>query len=160
VPAAQAAARLPDTAPARLPDTAQLRELPQLVASLPVALPALPEPVRAPQDTPALALLEIRNGNGVTGMARNLSHQMGDPELRVVRLSNEKGFNVRQTRVEYTGPFRDAAERLAQRFGGARAVQVESIKAANMRLVIGRDLKARFTLRALMAPEPRLADAG
>jgi Flp pilus assembly protein TadD len=130
-------------------------------AARPPAVPALPGPAPAPQDAPALALLEIRNGNGVTGMARNLSHQMGDPALKVVRLSNEKGFSVRQTRVEYRVPFRDAAERLAQRFGGAQAVQVESIRAADMRLVIGRDLvKARFTLRAPAAPEPRLADAG
>jgi tetratricopeptide (TPR) repeat protein len=146
VPAAQAPAAA----------STQAREEPR-----PEVAPALPGPAPVPQDAPTLALLEIRNGNGVTGMARGLSHQMGDPALKVVRLSNEKRFNVRQTRVEYVGPFRDAAERLAQRFGGAQAVQVESIRAADMRLVIGRDLvKARFTLRPPAAPEPRLADAG
>jgi tetratricopeptide (TPR) repeat protein len=149
----------------------ELRRVPAAQAPAQAGLPApaaapagpptpKPGPAPAPQEAPALALLEIRNGNGVTGMARNLSNQMGGPALKVVRLSNEKGFNVRQTRVEYVGPFREAAERLAQRFGGAQAVQVESIRSADMRLVIGRDLKARFTLRAPLAAEPRLADAG
>jgi tetratricopeptide (TPR) repeat protein len=107
-----------------------------------------------------ITMLEIRNGNGVTGMAKALSRQMAEPGLKVVRLSNEKHYDVRQTRIEYQGPFREAAERLAERFGSATAVQVDSIKAANLRLVIGRDLvRARFALRPPLAPAPKLASA-
>ena len=100
-------------------------------------------------DTPVeKALLEIRNGNGVTGMAKALSAKMDSDTLRVVRLSNQRPFDVRQTRVEYQPAFREAAERLADRFGNAVAVEAGSVKPANMRLVIGRDIVNRnFALK-------------
>jgi tetratricopeptide (TPR) repeat protein len=84
--------------------------------------------------------LEIRNGNGVTGMARALAKNMAGDDWRVIRLTNQKGFGVQQTRVEYQPEFRDAAERLAARFGAAKAVPVTNVGRADMRLVIGRDL--------------------
>jgi Flp pilus assembly protein TadD len=86
------------------------------------------------------AKLEIRNGNGVVGMARSLARNVGDDKLRVVRLSNQKGFGVKRTRIEYQSAFRDAADRLAERVGGATVVEVDNCKSADMRLVIGRDL--------------------
>ncbi|ATQ73621.1 hypothetical protein CR152_03190 [Massilia violaceinigra] len=119
----------------------------QRVSARPAPLPAAPAAVAvaaqaqaAPQARPARALLEIRNGNGVTGMARSLAGTMEQGALRVVRLSNQKGFGVRQTRIEYQPEFREAAERLAERFGAARVVAVGDIGRADMRLVIGRDL--------------------
>lgn len=123
------------------------------------AASAADEPAGA---APAVARLEIRNGNGVTGMARSLARKMGDPGLRVVRLSNEKGFNVAQTRVEFRGAFRDAASRLAERFGGAPMQEVDSGNAADVKLVIGRDLvrskaEARRIIKAALA---RTAKAG
>jgi tetratricopeptide (TPR) repeat protein len=106
--------------------------------------------------------LEIRNGNGVTGMARSLARKMSDTSLRVVRLSNEKGFNVEHTRIEYQGGFREAATRLAERFGNATITEVESCNNADMRLVIGRDLvrskaEARRIIKAALV---RAAKAG
>lgn len=158
------------------------------VPDRPVAapMPAMPEPAAAPlaleepaaaaettlaaQTVPVeegaveeieVARLEIRNGNGVKGMARSLARKMGDPGLRVVRLSNEKGFNVEHTRVEYQAAFREAATRLAERFGGTMQ-EVESCNTADLRLVIGRDLvrsklEARRIIRAALA---RAAKAG
>ncbi len=109
---------------------------------------AIDSAVRAPEQAkvelaPVLAesaLLEIRNGNGVTGMAAATARTLKDPDLRVVRLSNQKGFDVLQTRVEYQGAYREAAERLAQRFGDATLREVDNCKAADLRLVIGHDL--------------------
>jgi tetratricopeptide (TPR) repeat protein len=100
--------------------------------------------------------LEIRNGNGVTGMARSLARKMGDAGVRVVRLSNEKGFNVARTRIEYQSGFREAATRLAERFGDATVTEVASCNNADMRLVIGRDLvrskaEARRIIKAALA---------
>jgi tetratricopeptide (TPR) repeat protein len=139
------------------------------VKTTPVPAPVAPSP-EAPQAprapvalaAPQSALLEIRNGNGVTGMAKALSRQVGDPNLKVVRLTNEKGFGVAQTRVEYQAGFRPAAERLAQRFDNAPLVEVENCKKTDMRLVIGRDIaKPKFALRPLAAPAsaPVLADS-
>ena len=126
-------------------------------------------PPRRPSEAPAapphsaLVRLEIRNGNGVTGMARALSRQVMDEGLRVSRLSNEKGFQVRRTRIEHGAAFRAAAERLAGRFGDAGQVQlveVDNCKPADLRLVLGRDLgRRRLTLRPAPVPEQALAAA-
>ncbi|KQQ87080.1 tetratricopeptide repeat protein [Massilia sp. Leaf139] len=120
---------------------------------------------RAPQPAPAplaprprldLVLLEIRNGNGVTGMARSLSHRVVGNGLQVTRLSNEKGFQVRRTRIEHHPDFRAAAERLAQRLGdrqtgrfdSVQIVQVDHCKPTDMRLILGQDLaRGQLVLR-------------
>ncbi|TFW17150.1 tetratricopeptide repeat protein [Massilia arenosa] len=94
-------------------------------------------------------LLEIRNGNGIRGMAADTARTVDSRSVHVVRLSNEKGFNVASTRVEYEGPYRVPAARLAQQFAAA-LVQVESCRSADMRLVIGKDLA-----RSRRAPRPR-----
>lgn len=133
---------------------------PAQVQTVPVPAPEAPRPPDAA--LPAVALLEIRNGNGVNGMARALKLKMDDPAFKVVRLTNEKGFNVRQTRIEYQGPFRAAAERLAQRFDNASVVEVDNCKKTDMRLVIGRDL-ARPALApraASQAAAPVMARGG
>lgn len=87
-----------------------------------------------------VARLEIRNGNGVTGMARALSRRIDEPGMRVTRLSNAPGFAVRQTRIEYEAAHADAARRLARRFGNAELREVEACAPADVRLVLGRDL--------------------
>jgi len=89
---------------------------------------------------PAVARLEIRNGNGVTGMARALARQIDGPGLRVTRLSNQPGFAVRHTRIEYDAAHVDAARRLAQRVGSVHLQEVDRSAPANLRLVLGRDL--------------------
>lgn len=86
------------------------------------------------------AALEIRNGNGISGAARALAGTVGNPALRVVRLSNHKGYGVQRTRVEYRPAYRAAAERLAERVGATRVVAVEQLERADVRLVLGRDL--------------------
>jgi hypothetical protein len=142
---------------------------PQVAESLPLQVspvlpPAPPQPLpQQPDAALQAALLEIRNGNGVTGMAKSLSQRMGDPSLKVVRLTNEKGFGVRQTRVEYGHGHEPAARRLAARFDNAAVVEVSNCNRSDVRLVLGRDIaRADFALRPLPASEstPLLADAG
>jgi hypothetical protein len=95
-------------------------------------------------------------------VARSLSRKPCDAGPRVVRLSNEKGFKVEQTRVEYLQGFRAAATRLAGRFANATVLEVASGQSADLRLVIGRDmlrsqLDARRIVKAALA---RTATAG
>lgn len=136
---------------------------PRQVARRDEAPAPLPAPLPAPQVLAVLAeppstgkaMLEIRNGNGVTGMARALSYKMDGNRLRVVRLSNQRPFNVAHTRVEYQPAFRKEAERLAARFGTAAMVEVASYKRADMLLVIGRDVAGpKFALRPVVRGEP------
>ncbi len=136
--------------------------------SAPVARPeAPPPPLATKPDDDVIeppARVEIRNGNGVTGMARSLSSAIADEHTRVVRLSNQKGFRVERTRVEYQPGFAEAAERLAQRFGG-QAVQADQAapnSKVDMRLVLGRDLArsksdARRVIRAALARAAKAA---
>jgi thioredoxin-like negative regulator of GroEL len=125
-------------------------------AALPAALaagrePALPTPAAADGTS-----LEIRNGNGVTGLARRLARKLSDVSMRVTRLSNQKGFNVEHTRIEYQPGYREAAERLAVRFGDAALVEMAAGESAEVRLVLGRDLmrskiEARRLIRSALA---------
>ena len=122
-----------------------------------------PAPADAP-DAPAIEAavtrLEIRNGNGVTGMARTLARRLGDPGMKVTRLSNEKGFGVARTRIEYEAAHRAAAERLARRVGGVQLLEVQVCAPADLRLVLGRDLPRRgLALRPLAAPAAPAAAA-
>jgi tetratricopeptide (TPR) repeat protein len=105
---------------------------------------------------PTVARLEIRNGNGVTGMARALARQIDAPGLRVTRLSNQPGFAVRHTRIEYDAAHVDAARRLAQRVGSVHLQEVDRSATANLRLVLGRDLAHHGTALRLDAGETAL----
>ncbi|MEW7849557.1 tetratricopeptide repeat protein [Massilia aurea] len=89
--------------------------------------------------------LEISNGNGVTGMARALSRRIDEPGMQVTRLSNQPGFAVRHTRIEYEAAYFDAARRLAQRLGSAQLQEVGRNAPTNLRLVLGRDLARHGT---------------
>ena len=134
-----------------------LLELRRVAPSAPppgLPLPSAPDPMQ-----PAIvAALEISNGNGRQGMARLVSRQIRDPGLKIVRLTNEKGFKVRQTRIEYQPAYREQAERLARRFGAHAPVEVRMAGRADLRLVIGHDLPQRIARSdALMAGGPRVA---
>lgn len=138
--------------------TLTLRRVPSLRAlaqELPAALP--PQPLRSrPRNRPDAVLLEIRNGNGVTGMARALSRQVGGGEVRVTRLSNEPGFKVQRTRIEHGAAYRDVAARLAGRFDGVALVQVDTTRPVDVRLVIGQDMaRGKLVLRPAAPAEAR-----
>jgi tetratricopeptide (TPR) repeat protein len=124
-----------------------MMELRRVPASAPALQSAL-QPLSLP---PAVARLEISNGNGVTGMARALARQIDAPGLRVTRLSNQPGFAVRHTRIEYDAAHVDAARRLAQRVGSVHLQEVGHRAPANLRLVLGRDLAQRGAMLRLDA---------
>jgi len=120
--------------------------------------PPVPTPIAPAGAAPALALVEIRNGNGVSGMARMLARQVGTDGLKVTRLSNQRGFGVRRTRIEFEPAYRDAAERLATRLRGVQLQEVVSCAPAGLRVVLGRDLARGVVLRpAAEASAPLLA---
>ena len=119
-----------------------MMELRRIPASRPVLPPVL---------QPAVARLEISNGNGVTGMARALARRIDAPGLRVTRLSNQPGFAVRHTRIEYDAAHVDAARRLAQRVGSVHLQEVGHRAPSNLRLVLGRDLAQRGAMLRLDA---------
>ncbi|MEO7497058.1 MAG: tetratricopeptide repeat protein [Massilia sp.] len=149
-----------DAAPAQWPEQ-QLRETESGIFELrrsAARAPAAAVPA-VPMDSASAARLEIRNGNGVTGMARSLARSLGEPGMRIVRLTNQKGFRVARTRIEYQGDFLAAATKLAERFEGATVQEVHNCRSSNLRLVIGRDLIVS-ELAARRAAKAALAAAG
>ena len=115
-------------------------ELRRVLPSAPA--PKAPAPLLPDPAQPAIvAALEISNGNGRHGLARMVSRQIRDPGVKIVRLTNEKGYGVRQTRIEYQPAFRDLAERLARRFDAGTPVEVRMAGRVDVRLVIGHDLQ-------------------
>ncbi len=107
------------------------------------------------------AMLEIRNGNGVGGMARKLARTMNEGSTRVVRLTNQKGYGVKRSRVEYSVAFRGAALRLAERVGATQLMQVDAVDGIDIRLVIGRDMvKGPAPAPVLVAEEKALPKNG
>lgn len=111
----------------------------------------------APESFPGNVLFEISNGNGVTGMARQLSRELAQGSGARVRLTNQKGFAVRHTRVEYKAAFREEAALLAARYGATRVLQVGPRGRADVRLVLGRDL--RRPAAPLVADKPKTPGA-
>jgi tetratricopeptide (TPR) repeat protein len=120
----------------------ELRRVVSSGAAKPTARPAAAL-ARAKADKPAVATLEISNGNGQQGMARQLSRQLRDAGVKVVRITNEKGFGVRQTRIEYRQAFRGVAQQLAERIGGGAPVEIKTGGRSDLRLVIGHDLPSQ-----------------
>jgi tetratricopeptide (TPR) repeat protein len=113
---------------------------------------ATPEPAEAAKAVAGKrARLEIRNGNGVKGMARSLARGMGEADPEVVRVTNQKGYGVKQTRIEYQPAFREAAQKLATKVGSSRVVPSTRVERADMRLIIGRDL---VPARSAAVPAP------
>ncbi|WP_404533010.1 LytR C-terminal domain-containing protein [Massilia sp. TN1-12] len=135
-----------------------LRRVPAARKDAPMPTPQAPDGEE--EGTALVVALEISNGNGRQGLARLLSRQLRDPDVKVVRLSNQIGFAVRQTRVEYQPAFRSVAERLAQRFDAGTPVRMGTPGRPDVRLVIGHDLLPQ---RIVARPRPSgdaLASAG
>lgn len=94
----------------------------------------------------ALPLLEISNGNGVKGMAAALGRRVDRTAYQLARLSNQRGFAVQRTRIEYRQGNEDAAYKLAAWLQatppgkGAPLLLRVPVDGAAIRLVIGRDL--------------------
>lgn len=152
--------------------TLELLRLPAqgaLAQSAPAPKPVPPGPLPpVPRARFDFVLLEIRNGNGVAGMARSLSRQVVGDGVQVTRLSNEKGFQVRHTRIEHRANFRLAAEQLAQRLGDrqtgrfdpVRIVQVDNCKPTDVRLILGQDMaRGQLVLRPALQHDHTLAAA-
>lgn len=123
-------------------------------APAPARLPAPSLPVAPEDGLPPAVPVEVRNGNGVPGMARLLAKQIDGANLKVTRLSNQPGFGVRRTRIEYEAAQRAAAERLASRFDDAQLQEVASCAPARVRVVLGRDL-ARQGRGVVLRPAPQ-----
>lgn len=102
---------------------------------------------------PARALtVELVNGNGVNGLARQLRAWLPANEWKIVRTSNHSDFWVRQTRIEYVQPHKPAAQRLADDIGVRPTLRPNNeLTGTRLRVVLGHDCKDLDSLRQRLA---------
>jgi tetratricopeptide (TPR) repeat protein len=86
--------------------------------------------------------IEISNGNGVTGMAARMARTLQGKQLQVVRLSNVQHFAVPLSRIEYQQDQQAAARMLSRRLGVPLLVANPDCRRTDLRIVLGRDLRA------------------
>ncbi len=111
------------------------------------------QPTAARSPRPARSLtVELVNGNGVTGLARQLRALLPAQEWRVVRTINHQDFGVARTRIEYLPPHRPQARRLSEEMGvDARLQRNEEMAGIRLRVVLGHDCKDIDQLKARLA---------
>jgi Tfp pilus assembly protein PilF len=110
-----------------------------------LATKARPEPSRraAPTSPKKFFGLEVSNGNGVTGMARQVAGFIKHIGIATsARLTNDKPFIRQATQIEYRHGFQLEASGINSRLPNpVPLVQVDRLREdINVRLVLGRDL--------------------
>ena len=154
-------ARMADTMPAAplLPPAPPAVPLLPLIPSAPsVPLNGGSQITAKMSARPGRTRLEIRNGNGVRGMAALLARTVG-ADTQVVKLSNAATFSVAHTRLEYR-PGHEAAARLLATKLGVVEIQKSARGEVDVVLVLGLDQRNPASLRRRFANAPKLAQTG
>lgn len=112
--------------------------------------------------TPSTYRLEIANGNGVPGLARRIGAQLAAAGLPTARLGNQKPYVQSVTEIQYREGYAAAASQVGEHVpGGARLRAVgEGAGRADIRLVLGRDLREPSRQAAMAVSAPAAAGAG
>ncbi len=160
-PAAPIAVAAAPTAP-RAPQLALLQVVPN-VYELKMT-PPLAAPMRATTASPtAVALapsrVEVANGDGTPGLARRVGTMLGQHGFPVARLSNERPYGQRSTRIQYRPGYGEQAEALRKLIEGR--VDLAPLPAlaarADLRVVLGRDTQRAMALHDADGAPLRLA---
>ncbi|MDC8760490.1 LytR C-terminal domain-containing protein [Janthinobacterium fluminis] len=138
----------------------ELRRVAQAAAPAAVATVTAPAPASGSAALVAQAAplrLEIRNGNGVPGMAAALGRTLASAQLRVIRVSNERHFLVAHSRVEYRPELETAARALAGSLGPLVRLEAAPCAPADLRVVLGRDQLDPVALHRYYVKQLKLA---
>lgn len=105
--------------------------------------------------------LEVANGNGVGGMARGVAQRLQSEGYARARLTNEPGFAVRKTLIQYRPGFEAQAMELRNSLrAGVPVVASARLRAdVQVRLALGKDAGSPAALLARALPPLRVADA-
>lgn len=152
----------PEAAPIASPATAtQLVSIAPNVWELkPVAASSativLPAKVAVQKTTNAVLSIEIRNGNGVSGLARRVGIYMQAQGLGIARLTNQRHYGQVRTEVQYVaGAEQQARELVAMLSVPARLVPATTLNAqTGIRLVLGRDYRNSETIARALKEHP------
>jgi len=88
---------------------------------------------------PALARIEVANGNGITGMAKHYRLVLGHLGILVDRISNDKPYRQVATTIQYRPGFEQHAANLQKALQGKVQLASRELQSSDVRLVLGKD---------------------
>lgn len=119
------------------------------VAPAPPSASASPDPTTAPpaQATttmgaaPAMAGVEISNGNGATGLARRIAGILAPASALRPRLTNDKPYGVQASRIQYVGGSEQLAQDINARLPSPLPLaRIDSLeRGVRVRVLLGKD---------------------
>ena len=101
--------------------------------------------------------VELVNGNGVNGLAKQLGSSLPVDHWRVVRTANYKNYSVELTRIEYLPHHADDARRFSSMLGIRTSFRSNTEQRGTLRIILGHDCKNIAQLKerlALALPTP------
>lgn len=118
----------------------------QLEKTVATAAPPLPLPALARTSAAPLSRIEVANGNGINGMARRISHVLGQHGIAVSRLTNERPYKQQDTKIQYRPGYEQTAQGMRHALGGYAVVVPSPYLSGNsdVRLVLGKDAIAQI----------------
>ena len=89
--------------------------------------------------------IEVSNGNGVTGMARNVATQLSNAGFGQARLTNHPTFKQTQTEIYHRGSAHELAEKITQLLPGQiKLIESDDLREdINLKILLGQDI-AKF----------------
>lgn len=95
--------------------------------------------------------VELVNGNGVSGLAKQVGASLPVDRWRVVRTANYKHYSVELTRIEYLPHHADDARRFASQLGIGKRFRPNTEQRGTLRIILGHDYKNTAQLKERLA---------
>jgi tetratricopeptide (TPR) repeat protein len=139
-----------------IPNVYELKMTPKAPAPVLAALPvtAARQVLAASDKVLSPSRLEVANGEGTPGLARRLGALFGQHGFPVARLTNERPFGQKITRIQYLPAYAKQAEALRKLIDGpVQLAPVQSLSAsADLRVVLGKDTQRALAQRDSRSP--------
>lgn len=95
--------------------------------------------------------VELVNGNGVSGLAKQVGSSLPVDRWRVVRTANYKNYSVELTRIEYLPHHADDARRFSSLLGIGKRFRSNTEQRGTLRIILGHDCKNIVHLKERLA---------
>jgi hypothetical protein len=95
--------------------------------------------------------VELVNGNGVNGLAKQVGSSLPIDRWRVIRTANYKNYSVGLTRIEYLPHHADDARRFSSMLGIRTSFRSNTEQRGTLRIILGHDCKNIAQLKERLA---------
>jgi hypothetical protein len=129
--------------------TVKLVEKKSDISTVSMSDPQLNDPAKL-VDGVALSV-ELVNGNGVNGLAKQVGSSLPIDRWRVIRTANYKHYSVGLTRIEYLPHHADDARRFSSMLGIRTSIRSNTEQRGTLRIILGHDCKNIAQLKERLA---------